>query len=139
MAEYEHGIRPGSGAVAYINVSDAKAALAFYERAFGAREVMRIPAEDGEHLMHCQLAINGGTLMMNDYRCPDSAAVPMPLDGLTLHLQVEDVDSWWARALDAGAEVTWPLQQMFWGDRYGRLKDPFGVNWSLGETPKAAG
>jgi uncharacterized glyoxalase superfamily protein PhnB len=50
----------------------------------------------------------------------------------TLHLQVDDVDAWWARAVEAGCTITLPLQKMFWGDRYGQLRDPFGVSWSMG-------
>jgi uncharacterized glyoxalase superfamily protein PhnB len=53
--------------------------------------------------------------------------------GFMLHLQVEDVDAWWDRAVAAGAEIVLPLQLMFWGDRYGQLRDPFGVLWSLSE------
>jgi uncharacterized glyoxalase superfamily protein PhnB len=50
-----------------------------------------------------------------------------------LHLQVDDVDAWWQRAVDAGAEIVLPLQKMFWGDRYGQLRDPFGVLWSMSQ------
>ena len=56
-----------------------------------------------------------------------------PAQGYTLHLKVDDVDRWWQRAVAAGAEVVLPLQKMFWGDRYGQLRDPFSVLWSMGQ------
>jgi PhnB protein len=68
--------------------------------------------------------------MMSD--CfPEMGMASQPSNNFTMHLHVSDVDAWWNRAVEAGAEVTMPLQVMFWGDRYGRLRDPFGINWSL--------
>lgn len=124
---------PMTGVTAYVNVDGADAASAFYQRAFGAEEVMRIPDKDGERLLHCHLRINGGDLMISD--CfPEMGMTPGPSDNHTLHLQVDDIDAWWARAAEAGAEVIAPVELMFWGDRYGVLKDPFGVKWSMGQT-----
>lgn len=120
------------GVVAYINVEGATAASAFYQRAFGATERFRMPAEDGVRLMHCQLEINGGALLMSD--CfPEMGLPHQPSNCFTMHLNVENVQAWWDRAVAAGAEVVMPLEVMFWGDRYGMLRDPFGVTWSMGE------
>lgn len=119
------------GVVPGLSLSDATAAVDFYGRAFDARELNRVPAPDGKRILHCHLAINGGSIMINDafpeFGCPLQAP-----QGYALHLQVDDVDAWWDRAVGAGAVVEMPLQLMFWGDRYGRLRDPFGVVWSLG-------
>jgi len=125
-----------TGLTPYINVEGANAASAFYQRAFGAVELVRMPTQDGARLMHCCLQINGGHLMLSD-TFPEYGRTWEPSGSHTLHLQVDDIDAWWARAVEAGARVVSPIALMFWGDRYGVLRDPFGVNWSLGMTPKA--
>lgn len=125
------------GVVPYINVDGASDASAFYQRAFGAEELFRIPAQDGKRLMHCHLKINRGNLMISD--CfPEMGGKIEPTESITMHLQVDDVEAWWKRAVDAGATVRLPLTDMFWGDRYGQLRDPFGVSWSLGATIRKA-
>lgn len=118
------------GVVPHLTLSDAGAAADFYARAFGAQEMARLPAQDGKRLMHCHLRINGSSIMFNDAfaECGQGLAAPQ---AFVLHLQVDDVEAWWKRAVDAGAEVVMPLQDMFWGDRYGQVRDPFGVTWSL--------
>lgn len=122
--------QPVGGVVPHINIEGASDASAFYQRAFAAQELSRQPAQDGKRLMHCQLVVNGGSLMLSD--CfPEFGIANQPSACFTMHLDVDDVDSWWQRALSAGAEVTVPLAQQFWGVRYGKLRDPFGVNWSL--------
>ena len=119
------------GVVPHMTLSDANAASAFYQRAFGAVEVGRIPADDGKRLIHCHLHLNGGSLtIMDRMREQDPEGPPQ---GFDLILSVDDIDAWWDRAVEAGAEVVMPVQKMFWGDRYGQLKDPFGVLWSLDE------
>jgi PhnB protein len=124
------------GVIPYINVESAAEASAFYQKAFGATELFRLPFEDGKRLMHCHLHINGGSLMMSD--CYAEMGMELQKShSYTMHLQVDDVDAWWQRAVDAGVEVLMPLELMFWGDRYGRVRDPFGVHWSLASTPKA--
>ena len=60
-----------------------------------------------------------------------------PSNSFTMQLMVDDIDAWWKRAVEAGAEVTAPVERMFWGDRYGRLRDPFGINWAMNEPAKA--
>lgn len=118
------------GVVPYLSVSDTKAASEFYQRAFGAREVFRYPPDEKGRTMHVHLHLNGGSLMMCD-PFPEHGHPHQPPQGYTLHLKVDDVDAWWDRAVKAGAEVVLPLQKMFWGDRYGQLRDPFGVLWSM--------
>jgi uncharacterized glyoxalase superfamily protein PhnB len=131
--------RPGvlQGIVPYVNVVGASDAAAFYKRAFGAEELFRMPSEDDKRLMHCHLKINGGSFMMSD--CfPEHGYGFQPSHSFSVHLQVDDADAWWKRAIEAGdVTITMPLQDQFWGDRYGALRDPFGVNWSIGSEPKA--
>ena len=128
--------QPVLGGVApYLFVSNAAAAAEFYAKAFGAKEVARAPADPQGRLIHVHLVINGGSVMLSDAFPEHGHPLQQP-QGYTLHLQVEDVDSWWNRATAAGAEVILPLQLMFWGDRYGQLRDPFGVAWSMGESQK---
>ncbi len=119
------------GVTPHISVSDAAAAAEFYKRAFGAEEAARIATPDGKRLMHCHLIINGGSLMMADF-FPDHGYPFQPPQAFNLHLQVDDAQAWCDRAAAAGAEVTMPVQVMFWGDRYGQVKDPFGVAWAFG-------
>lgn len=121
-----------SGVTPYLTVSHAAAAAEFYKRAFNAEEVARMPAPGTEKLCHLHLYINGGSVMLSD-PFPEHGCSLRQAQGYTLHIQVEDdVEDWYRRAVDAGAEVVMPLQLMFWGDRYAQLKDPFGVAWSLG-------
>lgn len=123
--------KPDGGVVPHLNVEGASAAAAFYQRAFGAQELSRIPAPDGERLMYCHLRINDGSLLLSD--CfPEAGYGAQPSHSYTMHLQVRDAKAWWQRALDAGAESVVPLAATFWGDIYGKLRDPFGVIWSLG-------
>ncbi|MET0294568.1 MAG: VOC family protein [Phenylobacterium sp.] len=120
------------GAVPYILVDGAAAAIDFYKKAFGAEEAARMPAQDGRRLMHGHIYVNGGSVMLNDFFPEFGHAVQKPA-GFDIHLQVTGVDDWWKRALEAGCEIAMPLENQFWGDRYGKLRDPFGVTWSLGE------
>lgn len=125
------------GVIAYINLEGAAEASALYQRALGANELLRMPyKDDDDRLIHCHLQVNGGHLMISDF-FPEHGFNPVKPQGYTLHLQVPDVDAAWARAVDAGFEVVMPIQLMFWGDRYGQLKDRFGVTWSMATTPSA--
>lgn len=121
-----------SGIAPYLTVRGAKDAAEFYTRAFGAEEVRRLEADDGERLMHCHLRINGADLMFSDEFPEYGGALGDGPRGVTLHLAVDDADFWWARAVEAGATVSMPLEDQFWGDRYGKLRDPFGHSWSIG-------
>lgn len=122
----------------YLTVHDANAAIDFYTRAFGAKELARHPAEDGKRLLHAHLLLFGGTLFLSD-AFPELGGIsvaPKPgehVKSFVLHLGVErDIDNVFQRAIDAGATVTQPLADMPWGDRFGRLLDPFGFEWSMG-------
>lgn len=130
---------PTSGVIPHLNIEGASDASAFYQKAFGAQELMRLPAQDGKRLMHCALRINGGSLFICDcFPEMGEGFAHQPSNSFTMHLQVDDADAWFQRAVDVGAEVLSPLENMFWGDRYGRLRDPYGVCWSIGQTVKPA-
>jgi uncharacterized glyoxalase superfamily protein PhnB len=108
-------------------------ALEFYKEAFGAVETGRIPGPNGK-LMHAAIRIGDSVVMLND-EFPDFGSVgPKALKGtpVVIHLYVEDADAFAARAAAAGAKITMPVADMFWGDRYGQIEDPFGHRWSIG-------
>ena len=107
-------------------------AIAFYSRAFGAVEQQRLPDARGK-LMHAEIKIGDSTVMLVDEFPEMGMLSPKSLKGspVIIHLFVEDVDAFVARAVDAGAKVTMPVADMFWGDRYGTLEDPFGHRWSV--------
>ncbi|MBB4855508.1 PhnB protein [Mycobacteroides chelonae] len=124
----------------YIIVEDSRAAIAFYKNAFGAEELGLLETPDGK-VMHAAVKINGTTIMMND-DFPEyndgKSSTPTALGGtpVTIHLTVPNVDDWFSRAVDAGASIEMPLEDQFWGDRFGVIKDPFGHLWSLGQPVK---
>lgn len=110
----------------------AAKAIDFYQAAFGAVEIDRLAAPDGT-LLHAALRIGDSMIMLTD-ECPQMGARgPLALGGtpVTVHLFVEDVDAAFQRAVEAGATVRMPVGNMFWGDRYGSVMDPFGHAWSL--------
>src|SRR5262245_32217433 len=119
---------------AYLTVRDAARAIDFYTRAFGAVETMRMPSADGRTVMHAELKIGDSMVMLSD-EIPGMSVCrsPQSLGGTTvgLFLYVRDVDSAFKRAADAGCKVLKPLEDMFWGDRFGSLQDPFGNQWSM--------
>ena len=114
-------------------VRGAARAIEFYTRAFGAREVGRMMSPDGQQVWHAELQLGDTRVMLGDEMPDMGASGPESLGGspVTLHLYVEDADAVFQQAIDAGATVIQPLANAFWGDRYGRLKDPFGHNWSI--------
>ncbi|OBK23619.1 VOC family protein [Mycobacterium asiaticum] len=121
----------------HLVVDNAAAAIDFYVKAFDAVEMGRVPGPDGR-LIHAAVQINGFTVMLNDdfpEMCNGQSMTPKALGGtpVTIHLTVTDVETKFQRAIDAGATVVMPLEDQFWGDRYGVLADPFGHNWSLGQ------
>lgn len=124
------------GVIPYLSVPGASDAAEFYKKAFGAEEVRRFAGEDGR-LMHCHLIINGGSLMLSD-PFPEHGYGHQPSHSFTMQLVIDDIDAWWKRAVEAGAEVINPVQVMFWGDRYGSLKDAWGVNWAMNAPVKPA-
>jgi PhnB protein len=114
-------------------VRDAARAIEFYKQAFGAAErggVMKGP--DGK-VMHAELRIGDSIVMLADEFPQYGSMSPLSSggSGMALHIYVEDVDSAFDRATQAGATVEMPLTDMFWGDRYGKLADPFGHKWSI--------
>lgn len=122
------------GVAPYLAVDGAIRAAEFYARAFGAEIIGSHPPDASGRTMHVHLYINGGSVMLCDPYPEHGHPLRSP-QAFTLHLQVEDADFWWQRATEAGAEIALPLQLMFWGDRYGQVRDPFGVLWSIGCTP----
>jgi uncharacterized glyoxalase superfamily protein PhnB len=82
--------------------------------------------------MHIHLYVNGSSLMLSD-AYPEYGHAHQDPQAFNLTLQVDDIDAWWQRAVAAGAQVVMPVQEMFWGARYGQLKDPFGVLWSMNQ------
>lgn len=110
----------------------AAEAINYYIKAFDAVELVRLPGPQGK-LMHAAIRIGDSTLMLVDESPEWGMLGPKSLKGspVTIHLYVEDVDATVARAVAAGARVTMPLADMFWGDRYARLEDPFGHHWSV--------
>lgn len=119
-----------SGIVPYVQVSDAAAAAELYKRVFGAEEYGRMAASDGKKILHLALRINGADLFIND-PFPEAGYPLQAPQAFTLHLQVDDAEAWFARAAKE-LEVVKPLEVAFWGDKYGQLRDRFGVRWSIG-------
>ena len=116
----------------HIVCRDAPAAMDFYIRAFGARDGGRLAGPDGK-LMHGMLWIGDSALMLVDENPKWGMSSPQLLKGtpVVLHLYVEKVDAALTRAVEAGATLTMPAADMFWGDRYGQVRDPFGHAWSI--------
>jgi PhnB protein len=116
----------------YFAVKDAARAIDFYKRAFGAEELSRMPGPDGK-VMHAEIRIGNSRIMLGDESPMGGCKSPQSLGGTSmgLHIYVKDVDAAFAKAVAAGAKVSMPVMDMFWGDRYGKLADPFGHEWSL--------
>jgi uncharacterized glyoxalase superfamily protein PhnB len=116
----------------HLTCANAAAAIDFYKAAFGAVELSRLPGPQGK-LMHAMVRIGDSPLMLVDESPEWGLLGPKALKGspVVIHLYVEDADAVVARAVAAGAKVTMPLADMFWGDRYGQLEDPFGHRWSV--------
>jgi PhnB protein len=118
--------------IPYLCVDGATAAIEFYGRVFGATERMRMPAPDGK-IGHAELDIGRGVIMLSDEYPEMGARSPKAIGGspITIMVYVEDVDSVFNRAVDAGATVLRPVQDEFYGDRSGQFEDPFGHRWSV--------
>lgn len=117
----------------YLVCRDAARAVEFYQQAFGATLKGGVAKTPDGKVMHAELRIGDSILMVSD-EFPQSGSVsPQAIGGSAtgLHIYLEDVDSAFDRAVKAGATVEMPVADMFWGDRYGKLKDPFGHNWSI--------
>lgn len=124
----------------HLIVDDASRAIEFYKTALGAKELFRMPGPDGR-LMHAEIEISGSILMLADdfpeYK-GGMKRTPTALHGspVQLHLYVSDADDVFQRAVKAGCEITMPISDMFWGDRYGCIRDPFGHEWSIATNVK---
>lgn len=127
------------GLTPYLQLDGAFKAAEFYKKAFGAEQVFSYPPDEQGRTMHIHLHINGSTLMISDFY-PEHGMSPVKPQGYTmqLHLGSDDIDAWWKRAVDAGCEVVMPLQVMFWGDQWGNMRDPFGVEWAMNAPVKTA-
>jgi len=142
MTEDEHSAnRPPPGLTPILTVSNAHAAIAFYAQAFGATEIARIRAPDGNRLLHVRMLVSGTVFVFMD-EIPELASNESQFHGpdrlkgtsVTLHLQVPDAELVWRQALHAGALPIIPLGEQFWGELYGRLKDFFGHEWTIAQS-----
>jgi len=119
------------GVIAYLQVDGAMKAAEYYQRALGAKLLFAVPVDKNGRTGHVHLQINGSSIMLCD-GCPEDDHPPRP-QGFNLLLDVDDIEAWWQRAIDAGADVIMPVTDMFWGARYGQLRDLFGVVWALNQ------
>ena len=127
--------------IPHLCVNDAAKAIEFYQKAFGATEELRMPHEDGKRLMHASLKIGDQRLMLHDdfpefHGGKSHTAKALGGTPITLHLESPNCDESIAKAAAAGATVTMPAADMFWGDRYGQVTDPFGLVWSFAHPLK---
>ena len=122
----------------HLAIDGAAAAIDFYKKAFGAVELGRMPAQDGKRLMHAMIRIGDSMVMLADAFPEYGGRGPKALGGtpVTVHLYVTDADKVFAQAVAAGATVAMPIADMFWGDRYGVVADPFGHRWSIATKKK---
>jgi PhnB protein len=121
-----HSITP------HIVVHDAVAAIDFYTRAFGAEVLCRMAAPNGK-IMHAEIKIGDSIIMLGEEMRECGNLAPTSLGGtpFAMHLYVQNADEAFERAVLAGATIKMPIQEMFWGDRFGKVTDPFGHQWSL--------
>src|SRR5919201_4619717 len=126
IPEGYHSVSPA------LAIEGAAEAIDFYKRAFGAKERSRMPGPDGK-IAHAEIEIGDSVVMLSDPFPQSQVKAPSELGGTSvgMFVYVEDVDSVFQQAADAGATVTMPLEDMFWGDRFGSLMDPYGHHWSL--------
>ena len=117
----------------YLSIKGAAGAIEFYKKAFGAKEIRRDMSPDGK-IMNAVLRIGDSPMML-----ADNFMGPQPADSpVTIHLYTKNVDKLWNQAVSAGAKVTMPLDNMFWGERYGQFTDPFGHKWSVSMQVKTS-
>ncbi len=120
----------------YLAVNDAAKAIDWYKSALGAKEVSRTGTPDGK-ILHCELMLGDSRFMLSDI-FPGSDLVDPKTNGASgnLHVYAKNIDDLFQRAVENGCEITMPLENQFWGDRYGKLRDPFGHVWSFGVPGK---
>ena len=116
----------------YLVVKDAAAAINFYQQALGAEEVMRMPGPGGG-IMHAEIRVGDSMIFMSEECEERGVKSPLTLGGagVTMHLYVPDVDAAFQRTVAAGAQIIMPPMDMFWGDRFAKVSDPFGHEWSI--------
>jgi PhnB protein len=121
----------------FLTVRDAARAIEFYKQAFGAEERGVMKGPDGK-VMHAELKIGDSIIMLSDEFPEFGSVSPQTIggSGLGLHIYLDNVDAAFDRAVKAGAQVEMPVMDQFWGDRYGKLRDPFGHKWSIGTHVK---
>jgi PhnB protein len=126
IPEGMHSVTP------HLVCADAAGAIEFYKKAFNATEVARLPGPNGK-LMHASIRIGDSAVMLVDEMPEHGSLGPKALKGspVIIHLYVEDADAVAAQAVAAGAKALMPVSEMFWGDRYGQIEDPFGHRWSI--------
>lgn len=117
----------------YLIVKDGQAAIDFYTKAFDATGGMCMPGPDGKGIMHAELQIGNSTIMLSEEnpQWGTKSAETMGGSPASLHIYIPDVDKAFQQAIDAGCTVCAPLMDTFWGDRYGKLTDPFGYQWGM--------
>ncbi len=118
------------GAIVYLGIDGAVKAAEFYQKAFAGELVMLYPPDEKGRTMHAHLYINGSSVMLGDF-FPEHGHKPVPPSAFNIMLKVDDADAWYQRAIDAGCTSKMPVENMFWGDRYGQVQDPFGVVWAI--------
>jgi PhnB protein len=120
-----------------IIVRDADRAIDFYKRALGAEELSRMKGPDGS-IMHAEVKIGDSVIMLGEENEQWGTKSPLSTNGLTssLHIYVDDADTVFAKAVKEGASVRYPLEDAFWGDRYGKITDPFGHEWGIATRVK---
>ena len=118
----------------YLIVKDANAAIEFYKKAFGAEGGTCMTGPDGTGVMHAEIRIGNSTIMLADESPQWGTKSAETLGGspVSMHVYIPDVDATFQRAVDAGCTVVSPCMDMFWGDRFGKVLDPFGFQWGLG-------
>jgi uncharacterized glyoxalase superfamily protein PhnB len=117
----------------YLIVKNAVEATEFYRKAFGAEPGVRMPGPDGQSTMHAEIHIGNSAIMLSDENPQWNMKSPQTLGGVSasLHLYVDDADKLFNQAVEAGCEVLMPINDAFWGDRYAKVKDPFGHEWGI--------
>jgi uncharacterized glyoxalase superfamily protein PhnB len=118
---------------AYLVVPNAVKALEFYNKAFWAETIARMAGPDGKSTLHAEMKIGNSMIMLSEENPQWDTKSPKTLGGtpVSLHIYCEDVDALFNRAVAAGCTVTFPVMDAFWGDRYGKLTDPFGHIWGI--------
>jgi PhnB protein len=124
----EHSVSP------FLTVNNGSKAIDFYKRAFNAEELFRETMQDGKKILHARIRIGDSIVRLSDEFAGSPHKSPASLGGattVTLHIYTENVEALWQQAVQAGAIVIMPLDNQFWGERYGILSDPFGHHWSM--------